>query len=637
MSEREIAFVKPKWERELFRFLPTKSQFVLWGNVYDVYPFESGGGITMLNMCDYLRESFKKEGYDYILKYEPLIGFTLLEGDAKQLQEFSGIQLDPSGAPNKVTLLAAAEVIKRIVEYNGQKDNRKANAAIILNFSSRMNALFASEASAFFYHAHHLSMTAFPKLFDSEGSEADNPHKIPLLRYSPLLWVVERESDLPEWFTIDNHKIRILPIPKPDNDIRRFIIESIAPKIACYDVMNEKERAENIQLFITQTNGFFAGEIISVYQTARRENIKFVDIAEAIRGYKLGIPENLWAKLDRGRISDAEPILNRSVMGQNRAIRHTADILKRAVFNLSGAQFSKVSQRPKGVLFLAGPTGVGKTELAKSITELVFGSPNNYIRFDMSEFGHEHADQRLVGAPPGYVGYDGGGELTNAIKQNPFSVVLFDEVEKANSKILDMFLQILDDGRLTSGRGETVYFSESLIIFTSNLGVYEQLSDGTKREIVKPDMSYDEVAEKITSAIDDFFKFKINRPEILNRIGKNIIVFDFIRNETASLIFEKMLSNVLHRLKDSHEISLEISDSIKKELFTHVCRDLSMGGRGIGNNIEEILVNPLSRELFNVGVKRGDTISIKRIYEDDGWCVEIEKYNAMKVCGNNES
>jgi MoxR-like ATPase len=637
MNESEKIFVKPKWARELFRFLPTKSQFVLWGNVYDVYPFESGGKRTTLNMCSYLHQSFKQEGYEFIIQYEPLIGFSLLDGDAEQLEKICGLRLNPGGTSHPVPLLEAIDFIQRVVEYNCHKENIRANAAIILNFSSRIDASridVTQEAKNFFYFAHRLSMTAFPKLFDSEGSEdAANPPKIPLSRHSPLLWIVEREADLPEWFLIDNQKIRILPVPKPDNDIRRFIIESLAPNIPCYGEMDDDDRADSIQLFITQTNGLFAGEIISICKTARRENIPFSEIGEAIRGYKLGIPENLWAKLDRKRILNAESILSKSVMGQGRAIRHTADILKRAVFNLSGAQFSKISQRPKGVLFLAGPTGVGKTELAKSISELVFGSPNNYIRFDMSEFSQTHADQRLIGAPPGYVGYDKGGELTSAIKQNPFSVVLFDEIEKANSKILDMFLQILDDGRLTSGRGETVYFSESLIIFTSNLGMNEVLDDGTKRQIVTSDMKYEEMVEKVKDAIYDYFKYKINRPEILNRIGKNIIIFDFVRNETASLIFEKMLSNVLHRLKDSHDISLEISDEVKKELLIHVSRDLSMGGRGIGNNIEEILVNPLSRELFNVEVKPGDILSLKRICEDNGWSVEVEK-QIMKACSN---
>ena len=229
---------------------------------------------------------------------------------------------------------------------------------------------------------------------------------------------------------------------------------------------------------------------------------------------------------------------------------------------------------------------------------MVFGSPTNYIRFDMSEFGHDHADQRLVGSPPGYVGYEVGGELTNAVKQNPFSVILFDEVEKAHPKILDMFLQILDDGRLTSGRGETVYFSESLIIFTSNLGVYEQMPDGTKRQNVTPDMPYDEAAGKINTAIDDFFRYRINRPEILNRIGRNIIVFDFIRPDTAEKILDKMLANVIHKLKDSHNITLTLSEAARRTLSDEAREDLTMGGRGVGNMIEDVLINPLSRALF---------------------------------------
>ena len=222
--------------------------------------------------------------------------------------------------------------------------------------------------------------------------------------------------------------------------------------------------------------------------------------------------------------------------------------------------------------------------------------------------------------PTGYVGYDVGGELTNAIKQNPFSVVLFDEVEKANRKILDMFLQILDDGRLTSGRGETVYFSESLIIFTSNLGVSEQMPDGTKRQIVTPDMPYEEVERKILEATDSFFRYEINRPELLNRIGKNIIVFDFIREKTAEKIFDKMMSNVLFRLKDSHGIDLTLSEQARKQLLDAICSDLSMGGRGVGNSIEELLVNPLSRALFENPVPSGGSIEVKDISQDEtGW------------------
>ena len=181
------------------------------------------------------------------------------------------------------------------------------------------------------------------------------------------------------------------------------------------------------------------------------------------------------------------------------------DIIKRAVTGLSGSQGSKLGGKPRGVLFFAGPTGVGKTELAKTLTEMLFGDERAYIRFDMSEFSAEHADQRLIGAPPGYVGYDSGGELTNAIKERPFSVVLFDEIEKAHPRILDKFLQILDDGVLTSGRGEKVYFSEAVVIFTSNLGIYKTDHEGKRIPNVTSNESYETVATKIREEIDSYF------------------------------------------------------------------------------------------------------------------------------------
>ena len=172
-----------------------------------------------------------------------------------------------------------------------------------------------------------------------------------------------------------------------------------------------------------------------------------MDTGEAARRYKLGVTDDPWRKLDREKLRGAEDFVRDRVKGQQHAVTHMLDIVKRAVTGIGGRR----GGRPRGVLFFAGPTGVGKTELAKTLTQLIFGDERAYIRFDMSEFAAEHADQRLLGAPPGYIGYDAGGELTNAVREKPFSVVLFDEIEKAHPRILDKFLQILEDGRLTTG------------------------------------------------------------------------------------------------------------------------------------------------------------------------------------------
>jgi ATP-dependent Clp protease ATP-binding subunit ClpA len=371
---------------------------------------------------------------------------------------------------------------------------------------------------------------------------------------------------------------------------------------------------------------------VSIASLARKEEISVFEIGEAIRRYKIGVKDNPWASLNINEIKRAEEILSRRVKGQDKAIKRVSDIVRRSFFDMSGAQFGINSSRPKGVMFFAGPTGVGKTELAKALTELIFGNQSSYIRFDMSEYSKEHTDQRLIGAPPGYVGYDAGGQLTNAIKQNPFSIVLFDEIEKAHPRILDIFLQILDEGRLTSGRGETVYFNECIIIFTSNLGIYDIDNNNNKIIRVSPDMPYDKVEIEVKNFIHDYFKFRINRPEILNRIGENIIVFDFIRPNSSKLIFKKMLDNVKQRISDTLKVDLLLTDEVHNILENYCVSDLTMGGRGIGNKIEESFVNPLSTLLFNLEVKEFDIVEVDNIELNDlGWIL------SGRIVGNKKT
>jgi ATP-dependent Clp protease ATP-binding subunit ClpA len=283
------------------------------------------------------------------------------------------------------------------------------------------------------------------------------------------------------------------------------------------------------------------------------------------------------------------------------------DIIKRAVAGFSGA---RAGGRPRGVAFLAGPTGVGKTELAKTITSLLFGDESAYIRFDMSEFSAEHSDQRLIGAPPGYVGYDVGGELTNAVRQRPFSVVLFDEIEKAHPRILDKFLQVLDDGVLTSGRGERVYFSETFIVFTSNLGIYRTGPEGERVPNVSPGNALEVVRDKVRAEIERHFKLELGRPEILNRLGENVIVFDFIREDVAKEIFASMLGGILSTVRASQQVDVELGAEAEAQLRALCLADLSNGGRGIRNQLEANFVNPLARAVFDADAAPGSTIHI---------------------------
>ena len=233
-----------------------------------------------------------------------------------------------------------------------------------------------------------------------------------------------------------------------------------------------------------------------------------------------------------------------------------------------------------------------------------------YRRFDMSEYGQSHSDQKLLGAPPGYVGYEAGGQLTNAVKKNPFCILLFDEIEKAHPSIFDKFLQILEDGRLTDGQGHTVYFSETIIIFTSNLGMYVKDALGQRHQNVSYDMPYDEVTRRLREAIGDYFKLELGRPEILNRIGENIVIFDFIRQEAGQAILRAQVDKLIRRLKEQKNLTLVIPDESYQHLSDAALADLTNGGRGIGNQVEALLINPLSRYLFDSGIIENATVTV---------------------------
>jgi ATP-dependent Clp protease ATP-binding subunit ClpA len=489
---------------------------------------------------------------------------------------------------------------------------REARAALVIDFGTRI-ARSPDQCDQpehrFYVSFEKLSLTASPVTLKGDGHG-------PL--FNPVIWLLNRAQDAPSWFVLDSERIATHTIGRPDYEMRAGAAGLLAPLFLGYEEAAEPERAKFCTSFADATDGMTLCSMSDITQLAAHQRIALRDIDDAVRCYKVGALDNPWKKdYLREKIVNAREVIEERVKGQHQAVTKTIDILMRSVMGLTGAQARSGGSRPRGVLFFAGPTGVGKTELAKTLTSLIFGDERAYIRFDMSEFSEEHTGARLLGAPPGYVGYDAGGELTNAVREKPFSVVLFDEIEKGHARILDKFLQILEDGRLTDGRGETTYFSETIIIFTSNLGIYVEDETGRRIQNVKPDDPYDTVEARIREAIGNYFKYRLSRPEILNRIGDNIVVFNFITPDVAALIFKGMLKNVVNRMREEHKVALEMPDAVREKLLALCTRDLSNGGRGIGNQLESTFINPLSRALFSFALQGRKSVTVADVVEED--------------------
>ncbi|WP_430253191.1 AAA family ATPase [Neorhizobium sp. DAR64872/K0K18] len=525
-----------------------------------------------------------------MIVFTPLHGFSLPGGSSSAEDILTVMARNGLGSDNTVGmgLDVLNSVLSNFTASTGDP------AVLIVDFASRLinraDALALAE-QMLFTKAQIVSHTA--------NARPAGPARRPF--YNTIIWIADRETDLPDWLTVDNPKLRHISIAAPDSLTRKSLSMSMLRALPDARDVRPEELDKSADAFVNLTDGLLLADMNSIAQLGRNEGLRVSEISDAIRRYKVGVTDDPWRRIDHARILGAEDFIASRVKGQGHAVVHMLDIIKRAV---TGIGRSSTNGRPRGVAFLAGPTGVGKTELAKTITSLLFGDESAYIRFDMSEFSAEHADQRLIGAPPGYVGYDAGGELTNAIREKPFSVVLFDEIEKAHPKILDKFLQILDDGVLTSGRGDRVYFSEAIILFTSNLGIYRTDSSGVRVQNVSSNDSHELVTEKVREEIDRHFKLNLNRPEILNRIGENVIVFDFIRPAVAEAIFEGMVSSLLESTR-ALGFSISISDTAKTALKQKCLVDLSNGGRGVRNMVEAHLANPLSRAIFDISAVDG--------------------------------
>lgn len=337
-----------------------------------------------------------------------------------------------------------------------------------------------------------------------------------------------------------------------------------------------------------------------------KEEVEAEDIAEIVSKWT-GIPVSKMLESEKSKLLRMEDELHKRVVGQDEAVKAVSDAIRRSRAGLQDPS------RPIGSFIFVGTTGVGKTELARALAEFLFNDEHAMIRIDMSEYMEKHSVSRLVGAPPGYVGYEEGGQLTEAVRRRPYSVLLLDEIEKAHPDVFNILLQVLDDGRLTDNQGRTVDFKNTIIIMTSNIGshlIQEKLESFNES-------NYKEILEDLRFKLNDLLR-KTIRPEFLNRIDEVVLFKPLLKSELKEIV-DIQLEKVEGMLKEKN-ITVSVDDSVK-DFLLKTGYDVSFGARPLKRTIQRYLINPLAAELLMSKYEAGDTIKATM----DGDVVKFKK------------
>jgi ATP-dependent Clp protease ATP-binding subunit ClpB len=339
--------------------------------------------------------------------------------------------------------------------------------------------------------------------------------------------------------------------------------------------------------------------------TLLKNKVSEEDIADVVAKWT-GIPVSKMLGSDRERILNIQKLIGEQVIGQQEAVAAVANAVKRSRAGLSDPD------RPNGSFMFLGPTGVGKTELCKALAEFLFDTTDALVRIDMSEFMEKHSVARLIGAPPGYVGFEEGGYLTEAVRRKPYSVILLDEIEKAHSDVFNILLQVLDDGRLTDGHGRTVDFRNTVIVMTSNMGsdVIQQMAKPESGEL---DASYDEMKSAVMTVVEQNF-----RPELLNRIDELVVFHPLLEKHIKEIAYIQL--DLLRKRLAENEVDLAVSDAAMSVIVA-AGYDSVYGARPLKRAIQRLVEDPLADGILAGNYASGDTIKLAAVNGDLGFTV----------------
>ena len=552
--------IRPKWQHDVNQYLNVEKIICLMGNVYDkcISLDDEKGYCTV---PEYLKDLLVRKGYseDKIKYFDPIAGDSDPSGDLTDI--------------SKKHRERPIETLANTVAKDFTKRDAQPTVYIVPNAS--------------FFNVDNTNISP---------EENDAWVKLRILAQrntndSKLIFLFSSFSDVPASFTKGQYFIKAIDISMPDQTQRTQFTAAIFPRFSaeeCTDVSDASDKLTLERL-----------EAIFKYTCKKNPDPGKKQVVKEIEAYFLGADDNPWFNIPKEKLDGLEDFLNKNIKGQKEVVHQVSEEIK-AIANGTSDKLKNSKYAPKAIFFFPGETGVGKTELTKKIAEYILGDEANMIRINCNEYKEAHNPQKLIGAPPGYVGFEQGGQLTNAVRERPYSIVLFDEIEKAHEGIWDYLMNVLSDGRLDDGRGQLTNFCNTIIVFTTNLGATEA-SETNDNEASKA---------AIKRAIEAYYT-RINRREVFGRIKRGIMTFNKISEETSVEIIKLQLEKYRNNYAND-DTKLVFSDEIVRWVTAKCADSNKYGGRDVTGTVRDCLFKGMSDIATNNCLK-GATVYIDSV------------------------